>query len=187
MPLVIVGHGASLKGKQRGQEIDAHSTVVRMKNPIWETQQDHGKRADVLCASTETMLALLDYPRIPREYWAQPKRGKYSEDMAAKFRARARAPLHIPLDLFVRWNNRYLAKGMTHGNFSLGSATILFALELTGEREILLAGFDNLMNPNTLGYHKIDRGSWPSNHDWHVENAMLHELEQHYGATIRSL
>lgn len=186
MSLVIVGHGPSLRGRARGAQIDQHQ-VVRLKNPIWETQVDHGKRVDVLCASTETMLALLDYPQVPREYWAQPKRGNYSRPLADKFRARTKVPLHIPLETFLAWNEKYLARGMRHTNFSLGSAAIIFALELTPEREILLAGCDNLMHPNTLGYQKIDRGSWRSDHDWHTENAMLAEVAEYYGATIKEL
>lgn len=185
MSLVIVGHGPSLKGLGRGDEIDAHR-VVRLKNPVWEVRADHGKRVDVLCASTETMLALLDYPKVPGEYWAQPKKGSYSQEQAARFRQRAKAPLHIPLEVFLYWNAAYLARGMKHTNFSLGSAAIIFALELSGEKEILLAGFDNLLDP-ARPYEKIDRGRWRSDHDWIVENAMLAELAMHYGATIGAL
>lgn len=186
MAIVIVGHGPSLKGRGRGVEIDRH-LVVRLKNPIWETKEDHGSRTDVLCASTETMLALLDYSRTPKEYWAQPKKGSYSKEQEGKFRERAKAPLHIPLQVFLDWNAKYLAKGMKHTNFSLGSAAIIFALDLTDEREILLAGFDNLLNPEIQGYEKIDRGKWRSDHDWHAEHAMLAEVGKHYGATIKEL
>lgn len=186
MALVIVGHGESLVGSGHGAQIDSHE-VVRLKLPTWETKADHGVRCDFMCASTETMMAMLDHPRKPRQYWAQPKKGSYSKHTEARFLERASAPLHIPLDLFLLWNAKYLAQGMKHTNFSVGSAAILFALDLTAHREILLAGFDNLLNPGLLDYRKAGRGKWRSDHDWQAENTMLDALRKHYGAEIKGL
>lgn len=184
--LNIVGHGASVRGL--GKRIDEHE-VVRLKDPSWQFERPHdfGSRLDYLCSSTETMPQMLDCRKTPKEYWAQPKYGHYNKGTESQFLSRAKAPLKIPLELFNEWNARYVEAGMTHRNFSLGSAAIIFACEFLKPRTIFLAGFDNLMEPERLEYHKANRGKWVTHHDWKTENAMLKVVAGHYGTEIRTL
>lgn len=133
------------------------------------------------------MPVMLEDKRVPKEYWAQPKYGKWAGSVEASFRQRAKAPLRIGLEEFTRWNQKYLDAGMDCRNFSVGTAALIFCLEWTGERDIYLAGFDNLLEPNRLDYFKADRGKWVTRHDWHAENRMLGVLRDHFGAEIRGL
>src|SRR5690348_13506325 len=98
MTTLIIGHGASPKGKGWGSGIDEH-TVVRLKNPSWQNKEDYGTRCDYMCASTETLPVMLDYRVVPKEYWAQPKKGVWNKTTESNFRAKAKAPLIIPIDL----------------------------------------------------------------------------------------
>ncbi len=182
----------SLKGAGKGALIDDGAHVVRLKNPDWqfERAEDYGMKYSVGCASTETMHAMLDCRKTPSAYWAQPKYGRWNTQMEAGFRERAAQKpgspqLTIPAEAFNGWNARYKAEGgMTVRNFSLGTAAIIFALELLHVKLVLLAGFDNLLDPSKLEYHKAQRGKWVSGHEWQAENAMLGAVEAHYGARI---
>ena len=101
--VVIIGHGASPKGCGWGARIDEH-IVIRMKDPSWQSKEDYGKRTDYMIASTETLPIMLDYKRVPIEYWGQPKKGSWSAATEARFRERAKAPLKIPIEVHCRWN-----------------------------------------------------------------------------------
>lgn len=182
--VIIVGHGTSPKGKGWGARIDEH-TVIRLKNPTWQTKEDYGRRLDYLCSSTETMPAMLDYKTVPKQYWAQPKRGKWSEITEARFRERAKAPLLIPLDIYMPWLEKFwtLRKEDTP-NISVGLSAIIFASALLKPDTISLVGFDNLLNPHNMWYDKADRGRWVTRHEWHVENAMLPMVEAEYGVKV---
>ncbi len=105
--LSIIGHGTSPKGKGWGSRID-ENVVIRLKNPSWQEPEDYGKRVDYMVSSTETMPVMLDYQRKPKEYWAQPKRGKWAVSIAASFCSRTKAPLRIPLDIHNKWNGDFL-------------------------------------------------------------------------------
>ena len=186
MSVCIVGHGHSLVGKGLGPTIDLH-TVVRLKDPSWQTQRDYGKKMDYCCASTETMMQMLHDHRIPKQYWAQPKKGEYNKRLEENFNRSGKAPLLIPLELFNDWNRKYVDGGMSCRNFSVGTAAIVYSLELLGEKDIKLAGFDNLLDPSKLDYWKAQRGKWVSHHDWNTEHKMLDVLRDHYKARIGPL
>lgn len=180
-----MGHGPSPKGKKWGARID-ENIVVRLKNPTWQLVEDYGKRLDYLCSSTETMPIMLDYHKAPLEYWAQPKRGNWAAAVEAAFRSRCKAPLRIPIDVHNRWNTAF--RGLTQDrdcpNHSLGMAAITYACEFLKPDEIRLVGFDNLLNPELLEYHKSHLGRWPTRHDWHAEKAMLPLVSEAYGVKI---
>lgn len=46
MRVAFVGHGASLDGAGRGEEIDACDLVVRLHDCDWQVSEDHGLRYD---------------------------------------------------------------------------------------------------------------------------------------------
>lgn len=140
-----------------------------------------------MCASTETMPIMLDCKIVPKEYWAQPKRGHWASITQHQFESRAKAPLKIPLHIHKRWNGvfRDLAGDSPCPNHSLGMAAITYAAELLKPEEILLVGFDNMLDPNRLDYYKANKGKWVTRHEWHVENQMLPLVEKAYGVVIR--
>ena len=185
--MVIIGHGPSPKGCLWGAKIDEHA-VIRLKNPEWQNVKDYGKRVDYLVSSTETLLVMLDYKRVPIEYWGQPKRGNWNSTTENTFKGRAKAPLKIPIDVHNRWNPVFRSLSdkteMECPNHSLGMAAITYACEFLKPEEILLLGFDNLLDPARLDYEKADKGKWPSRHDWFAENRMLPLIEKEYGLTI---
>ena len=182
--VTIIGHGTSPVGKKWGAEIDKN-IVVRLKEPSWQAPEDYGKRCDYMASSTETLPVMLDDRRVPKEYWGQPKKGTWNPATEASFRSRAQAPLAIPLQLFLTWNAIFKElSGDEVPNFSLGMFAIICAAEFLKPEEIRLVGFDNLLEPARLEYHKANKGRWVSRHDWKAENRMLPVIERECGVTI---
>lgn len=187
---IIIGHGPSLVGAGCGAFIDEHP-VVRMKDPHWQKREDYGKRTDAMVSSTEIMMSMLDWQQVPKEYWAQPKKGRWAAETESRFRARAKAPLRIPLEKFCEWNSVF--RSLTERevpNFSTGMAAIIFTLEygrgLFDFDEIVLAGFDTLCNPD-IPYEKAMKGKWATGHDWLAEHRMITRVIDVYGVPIRRL
>ena len=190
---VIVGHGLSPLHKGWGQSIDQY-TVIRMKDPSWQSKEDYGKRMDYCCASTETMLGMLDDRRTAKQYWAQPKKGQWNKHTEGIFRTRLQArgvpkvELVIAEELFKRWNALFLRLNQEREevrNHSLGMFAITATAEFLKPQTILLVGFDNLMNPMKPDYWKANRGKWTSGHDWLAEHAMLSTIEKQYAVEIK--
>lgn len=183
-PISVIGHGQSPLGKGWGPRIDEY-LVIRLKNPSWQKKEDYGTRVDYMCSSTETLPVMLDYKQVPKAYFAQPKKGEWNATTEANFRSRAQAPLTIPLQLFLTWNAIFKTYGREDvRNFSLGMFAILCACEFLKAEEIRLVGFDNMLNPDLLEYHKADRGKWITRHDWKAEKRMLPLIEKKYGVKI---
>jgi hypothetical protein len=186
--VAIIGHGESPKGCGWGAKIDEH-VVIRLKCPDWQDAKDYGKRVDYMVSSTETLPVMLDYKRVPLEYWGQPKKGTWSSITEARFRERAKAPLKIPIEIHNRWNPVFRSLSdkteQECPNHSLGMAAITYACELLRAEVVLLVGFDNLLDPARLDYHKAMKGAWPTRHDWTAENRMLPLIEKAFGVEIR--
>lgn len=186
--VVVIGHGASPKGMKWGSRIDEH-VVMRLKNPSWQTPEDYGKRCDYMTASCETLPVMLEYKTVPKEYFGQPKRGDWSKITESRFCEKAKAPLRIPLPVHQHWNILFRSlTGTTIAdcpNHSVGMAAITYAAEFLKPSEILLVGFDNLLNPDLMYYEKADRGKWVTRHDWKAEHAMISHVEKYYEVEIR--
>jgi hypothetical protein len=137
------------------------------------------------------MPIMLDYKKVPVEYWAQPKKGSWNKTTEANFLSRAKSPLRIPIEIHKRWNEVFRGLSeLTVGecpNHSLGMAAITYACEFLKPKKIFLVGFDNMLNPMLDEYHKADRGRWVTRHDWKAENAMLSIIESVYQVTIDGL
>ena len=161
---------------------------MRLKCPTWQTEDDYGRRVDYMAASTETLPVMLDYKGRPKLYFGQPKRGSWNAATEASFRSRTDIPLLIPIEIHQRWNPIFRSlSGLPAGecpNHSLGMAAITYACEFITPQEILLVGFDNLLEPTRMEYHKADRGKWVTRHDWIAENRMLPIIEETYGVKI---
>lgn len=158
--------------------------MVRLKNPSWQNKADYGERVDYMVASTETMCTMLDYKGVPKEYWAQPKRGDWNKHLESKFLQRAKAPLRILQEPFLRWNERFKElRSKDVPNFSVGVAAIVFLCEQVKPDQIRLVGFDNLLQ-DLPHYDKADRGRWVTHHDWQAERKLLPLIESEYGVQI---
>lgn len=190
MRVAIVGHGPSLKGAGFGPKIDACDKVVRLKGShkvLWT--DDFGSRVDALCASTEIMGTFfkMDAP----EYWAYPKRGYFNKATAVSVITKLQQPLMIPLGFINTWNSRFRQMGAKHPNVSTGMAAILIAIHRWKPEEVVLAGFDTMLDPGLKfsrceGVPRSGVGEFPD-HDWEKENELLTMLEETYNMRIEPI
>ena len=187
MNVCIVGHGPSLKGAGLGSKIDSYDKVVRLKGSqavLWTN--DFGGRADALCSSTEIMGTF--FKMHAGEYWGYPKKGEFDERIAMKTLKSLQQPIMIPLGFVNTWNARFRQMGATHPNVSTGMAAILIAIHRWKPSEIILAGFDTMLDPTIefSRHTKIPRsgfGKYPG-HDWAKENELLSVLRDAYNMEI---
>ena len=179
-----------MKGAGLGKTIDAFDKVVRLKGSGSVLgNQDYGSRIDALCASTEIMGTFfkVDAP----EYWAYPKKGVFNFLHAGEVLSRLEKPVMIPLQFCNYWNGRFRQMGAKHNNVSTGMAAILIAIHRWRPSEIVLAGFDTLINPDiqfdrNMEIPRSGDGPYP-NHDWKLENQLLTVLSNVYKLTIRAI
>lgn len=132
---------------------------------------------------------MLDDKRVPIEYWCQPKKGSWSKITEQRFVERAKAPLRIPLEIYLPWLERFRQlRQEDTPNPSLGLSSIIFASAMLHPKQITLVGFDNLLNPNLLWYDRSDKGlRWTTRHEWHVEHEMLPMIEKEYGTSVTAM
>lgn len=190
MKVCVVGHGPSLKGKKLGRIIDSHDKVVRLKgSSSVHGSEDYGIKCNALCSSTEIMGVFRR--QNAEEYWAYPKKGEFSHPVAIKVITEIEKPVMIPLLFSNYWNHRFREMGACHPNVSTGMAAILFSIHRWKPEEIILAGFDTLLNPDI----QFDRnpeiprsgvGDYP-NHDWKKENELLTILGHIYKVSIHGI
>lgn len=154
-----------------------------MKHGLTANPDDYGSKTDLLVASTEVPGCF--QPGI--ENIAYPKKGWYHEKPIQDLGF----PVTVALNLSNMWNAWFREIGGRHPNVSTGTAAIIFACHRYRPDEVILAGFDTLMDPS-IGFdrnHDIPRtggGPYPD-HDWETEHKLLAHIEQAYSTTIRSL
>lgn len=183
MKVVVVGHGPSLVGAGLGASIDGHDKVVRMKLGVRADASDYGKRLDMLVASTEVPGCFINGV----DNYAYPKKGWFVEK-----------PLNdlgfavtVPINLCNMWNAWFRGLGGKHPNVSTGMAAIIIAAHVYRPKEIVLAGFDTLMD-NSIRFSRNDAiprtgaGPFPD-HDWQTEKKLLAHIEQAYSLIISQL
>ena len=181
--MIVVGHGPSLVGAGLGSKIDSYDKVVRMKLGPKADPVDYGKRIDMLVASTEVPGCFIEGV----ENYAYPKKGWFQEK-----------PLNdlgfsvtVPINLCNMWNAWFRGLGAKHPNFSTGMAAIIISAHVYRPKEIVLAGFDTMMD-NSISFSRNDAiprtgaGPFP-NHDWEVEKKLLAHIEQAYSLNITQL
>jgi len=186
MKVCIVGHGPSLKGAKKGQLIDSHDYVVRMKlgqRLCKENPEDYGTKTNVLVASTEVYGCFLNSD--VRHKWGYPKNGWYDEVGAQ------RANVTVELNICNYWNWQFRKLGGKHPNVSTGTAAIILAANFYNPGSISLAGFDTLLNPKEkfsriTEVPRTGSGEFP-NHDWEKENELLDYITEAYGVKINPL
>lgn len=189
MKIAVVGHGPSLKGSGLGAYIDTFDKVVRLKGcySVLKTP-DYGSLTDAVCASTEVMGNFFKIQS--NEYWAYPKKGFFDESVAINAISSLEKPVMIPLKHCNYWNQRFRQMGARHPNVSTGMAAILIAIKRWSPKEIVLFGFDTLMNPEiefdrNPSIPRTGAGPYP-NHDWKKENELLTVLSNVYKVGIHA-
>lgn len=173
--IVIVGHGPSMKGTKLGKKIDAHDIVIRLKAGI--LNEDFGHKTTICCASTEVMGLFLKMEAD--EYWAYPKKGYFDGREAMNVIVMLNKPVLIPLELCNLFNEGF-CQTASHPNVSTGMAAIMIAIDRYSPKELTLAGFDNLLDPDLEFERHPDVPSTglgkKAGHDWKAENELLNKL-----------
>lgn len=190
---VIVGHGPSLKGARLGPSIDACDKVVRLKNcyMLLAEPHDYGTRTDAMCSSTE-VLPYLEKVKA-EEYWGYPKKGDYNKACTNRLERHTGKKTHVPIELCNLWNCFFLELGGKHPNVSTGMAALIIAMDRWSPKNVYLAGFDKVLNPETEGYKCTvptvfnAGGTKDTGHDWTVEHKMLPYLCSHFSCAILDL
>jgi len=176
---MIVGHGPSLKGAGKGSKIDAFDIVVRLKACILGNA-DYGSRVDALCMSTE-VIGLAKQPA--GMYWLYPKRGTYDRQSVGEMVGEVKGAVFLPLELCNRWNAEFRKMGGKHPNVSTGLASIIIAGHHLNPDQIVLAGFDTLLDPS-VEFSRNDEiprtGRGKIDHDWETENKLLKVVADTY-------
>lgn len=188
MKICIVGHAPSLLSAGLGKKIDGHDVVVRLKQG-WKqcltNPEDYGKKISILMTSTETFGCFEHSQLIKFEpfglnrYWAYPKYGWYEEHRLSAIERHIGARIEIPLNWINRLNWKF-RQDAGHPNVSLGMAAILYVKHYFETPEIILAGFDTLLNPDLAfdrnpNIPRTGTGPYPD-HDWKRENELLQSL-----------
>ncbi len=186
----IVGHGPSLKGAEKGNLIDSHDKIVRLKGAkhVLGTE-DYGNKVTSVCASTEIMGTFFGIDA--QEFWAYPKNGSFNGYGAINVISRLERPVMIPLYFCNEWNQRFRDLGAKHPNVSTGTAAILISIKRWVPKRILLAGFDTLLDPSiefdrNPAIPRSGHGPYP-NHDWEKELELIRILEKEYGVKIECM
>lgn len=190
MKICIVGHGPSLKGAGKGERIDSHQQVVRLKGSSTVIgSKDYGSKVDALCASTEIMGTFfkVDAP----EYWAYPKKGSFDQNVFIQVITELEKPVLVPLRHCNFWNRRFVQLGATHPNVSTGMAAILISILRWNPSLIVLAGFDTMLNPE-IEFDRNDEIPVSglgrlAGHDWQKENLLLKIISNVYKVSIEPL
>jgi len=189
MNIIIVGHGPSLKGKQLGKSIDSFDLVVRLKNsgPVIGTE-DYGSRVDVVCMSTE-VLGIGQFIK-PEMFWLYPKRGTYDTEAVGHFMGKTGVAALVPLELCNSWNEKFRGLGATHYNMSTGMAAVVIASAHLRPTNIILAGFDTLLDPEVPFTRNDDiprTGVGKIDHDWKKEHELLMAVSDTYNVSLGKL
>ncbi len=177
-----------------GEEIDACDWVIRLKNcsMLLAEYKDYGRRTDVMCSSTEVLHHI--WKVKAKEYWGYPKKGSYNHASVRWLERRVEyKPIHVPLELCNLWNCFFQELGGQHPCISTGTAALIIALDRLPVDTVYLAGFDNVLNPDTKGYRCTvptafnDGGRKDTGHDWRKEHELLPYLSAHFKKRILPL
>jgi hypothetical protein len=184
MKVCIVGHGPSLHLCDIVVRLKGGDLICR-SNP-----EDYGTKFDFLVASTEILGCFQDAaPRLGN--WGYPKYSWYNEEQVERVASKCEKGIEVPLNLCNYWNFMFRQLGGKHPNVSTGCAAVIIAAHVLRPKEILLAGFDTLMDP-TKPFTRADgiprSGSGPfPNHDWEIEKVLLASIARTYNVEIKNI
>ena len=183
LKVCIVGHGPSLIGSRNGESIDSADVIVRLKQgwkQCLDNPDDYGTKIDVLMTSTETLGCFKDSGILDiKHYWCYPKFGWYEQSLIESIEKQIGKMTDIPLNMINKFNWRF-RQTSGHPNVSLGMAAILYVKHYLEPTELVLAGFDTLLDPfkafeRNPNMPRTGVGPYPD-HDWKMENLLLNQL-----------
>ena len=188
-----MGHGPSLKGAGLGKQIDSFDCVIRLKNcyMLLAEFEDYGRKTDVMCSSTEVLPTIAKVKA--KEYWGYPKKGDYNKATVKWLERHVSGRVRVPLETCNLWNAAFRHMGGKHPNVSTGMAALIIALDMRRPKEVTLAAFDKVWNPDSEGYRSTVEspfnkgGTVDTGHDWQAERVFLDVLSTYYQAKITSL
>lgn len=176
--VIIIGHGPSLNGRNRGEEIDEFETVIRLANmppnrtidAIPLTHNDHGKKTDYFVVSTADCKHLITKRIVPNQgTWVFSRPGKMDKGVEAAY-SKYKARCSYEPD---KWLNRFDeigARNLREWSKAFpcnGTMAIILAHEILKPKAIYLAGFDAWWD-----YTVTERGG----HDYIAERILLAEM-----------
>jgi len=189
-----------MTGSGLGKEIDKHE-VVRMKMSkrlMQENPDDYGTRTDIAGGTTAVIYGVIRLYPLCREYWAYIKARSPQDDdprdeiMGGNHIIEGRiVKIIVPREIHFKWLSVYEKITPWNVRYSTGTGMLIIALEIYAPKEVYLAGFDSILNPDTdwsstLAQKKYD---WKNNppHDFKSENILLDRLKDHYPTEIKTL
>ena len=189
MKAIIIGHGPSLLGAKKGQEIDSFDAVIRLK---WgyksyqvpdSTDQDYGIKTDYLLSTFRTWAG---YKEVKvKEYWGYENvfcgRNMFliSQQMAS--------PIWVDYEGTKYWlaiYNSMRTWGLPH--VSTGLAAVWYACRRLELESLTIAGYDNTIAGTSAGYKSVWRNleyKYPQ-HRWDLEHDMLPLITAKYGVKL---
>ena len=186
--VIIVGHGASLAGQGRGEEIDSFPVVIRLRFGGKKTEdnsipnpKDCGTKKTILAANAQSHKIIKETEIHPDgETWLFSRPGDISEDYKKQIFYNFVMFNPVICTESDKWLKRYDemgAKGFDGHKPIPGNGTIvtLIAMERLKPKKIYLAGFDAFWDKS------ITRRS---NHDLVCERKLLKEASKHYGVEL---
>ena len=162
MKVAIIGHGPSLLKAQKGQEIDGHDVVVRIKRS-WQLPEIYpefyGTRTDYVCGSMTLGEGVVKpwHDKGVRKFWLfVDQRTKDLPTAMEETLDRDYGGVHCDRELCAKWRDIYinlrwpierdpqqvmnalLSDEMGHRHQSAGSHAIMYALDVLRPKSISL-------------------------------------------------
>ena len=160
--IVIIGHGPSIVGKHLGPWLDKQF-VVRLKRAERPNFEDWGSRTDAICATSHIY-------RQAGQFWWAAKSAMAGDSVCRVWD-------------YARWLS-YFRRFSTAKGPSTGMRAIMCAVEFMSPKEIALAGFDNLLNPNEI-YAKWWQPK--GKYHWDADSKAEHECAMSLGVKLVDL
>lgn len=209
-PVAIIGHGASMLDKQRGDEIDAYPIVIRLKRcfQLLEIYPDcFGQKTSILACSRGILPEVVKdgVKRGVGEYWVLYDSRTYTK-RAEPFTLERQMGAKVILcsvHLSKKWDQHYLdlrenqeldprqetKTGLSddkgHKHTSQGLKAVVYAMQFLRPSWLFLYGFDSVRTG------KFDRSlirgdEWRHypDHNWAAEKAALDHMSQYYGIEV---
>ena len=198
MTICIIGHGPSLNGAGRGQEIDNYGLIVRMgQTNHWMNPVDYGNKTHIVCQTAKpgkvrTMRNYCPIPEYHTYMWFKKRTSKKNFKLNTIERI---DPTLVPEFKIISaqetvnfWQKKFLAFSPAYRFITRGTAAIAIIgdfhmwMKENPNRKITLLGCDNLKAAHSGGFrhgpHGFVRTHQP--HDYAAEHLLVEEMEKYY-------
>lgn len=191
--VLIIGHGPSIQGKNHGEMIDGHETVVRFGDSfMYQNPQDYGTKANYVITGDQRVADILIrwhlHKERAKEVWVYGRPG-FRDEPFLKQRLKGFSPYICRetdpwLEKFKDLGAKgYCSERCSDPHFSTGMAAIIVSAERLKAKAIKLMGFDALLGGDSSDYWSgTNKGKTiQARHDFKAENKLLGEVVNHYG------